>query len=340
MRFDRLEIPDPEVDGITGATAVVPDGHTVQSGFVWMPTFSMQANLYLQVTEPATGATSYVLPTQQFCWPMQPMPGMQPGGNWLGSMLLPPPRNPVECVQWFYLPGPLQHLRMARLVGVEELPGYATEVGRGVPPQMTVRATRLRYAYSWGGGAWEEDVYLNLTYDQPNGWTAIWWCSAYALRAPGGTLDERTALLLVPMLSLRLTLDWSAMLDHAQSRFRQEVRRQQTNPGPGGAIWAPMQPLGEVWRQKQGEIREGHRVLWNVKQAAHDRQNLAFRAMVPGLHTYVDPFDSRPVELPNEAVTYWTCKEGKIIASEEFSFDPPEGITDEWRPMSRYAPPA
>lgn len=69
-----------------------------------------------------------------------------------------------------------------------------------------------------------------------------------------------------------------------------------------------------------------------------EREIRALREAVPGLDTYLDPFDSHPVELPSGAVTYWTNPEGRIVSSEEFSFGRPAGLDEEWRQMRRRAP--
>jgi hypothetical protein len=329
MNFDRVTIRDPEADGMEGASLLVPEGWTTEGGFVWTPTLSMQATLPLRVSDPLTGASASTLSVQQFIWPMQAMPvPMQPGSNWLGSILLPPPESPAECVQRVYVPGPLQHLQGARLVGWADMPEVAAEAARDVP-QRTVHATRLRYAFDWGGRPWEEDVYLSVTFDQPNGWTASWWCNAHALRAPAGMLDGMAPLLSVPMLSLRVSLDWSALLEHARGRFREALRSQQSDPGRRGLILPPEQPLDSAWRRQLAEIREAHRGAWGLWEASQDRQGAALGRVVGGLETYVDPLESRPAQLPPAEPAYWVGPGGRIVASA----GPPAGGAAEWRLM-------
>jgi hypothetical protein len=329
LRLNPVTIRDPAVNGIEGATLLVPDGWALEGGFFWMPLFSMQANLLIRVTDPGTGASVESLPAQQFCWPMQPMPGpVQPGSNWMGSVMLPPPRDAAEFVQTCYLPGPLPHLQSAQLVRVEDLPRYAAEVARAAPPQMTVRAQRLRYAYQAQGRAWEEDVYATLTYDRPNGYTAMWWCNAHAMRAPDGALDRMTPMLSVPIQSVRLTLDWSAMVEHVRGLFRRGLRQEQ----------ADLQRLGQQWAQHREQIRQMHRQLWEERQASLERQHFAFREVLGGVETYSHPFEARTVELPAGYANQWANAHGQIILTNDPTFDPNVGNTVEYRPMGRYTP--
>ena len=204
------------MNNIEGASLLVPDGWRVEGRFVWMPLYSMQANLLIRVSDPRTGAAVEWLPAQQFIWPMQQMPGqLQVGSNWNGSGLFPPARTAAEFVQTVYLPSALRHLQGARLVKIEDLHRLSEMATRPAGQGMTVRATRLRYAYQAGGRAWEEDVYLTLTFGQPNV-VMLWWGSAYSMRAPAGQLDRMAPVMLVPVQSLRTTFDWSAMLEYVR----------------------------------------------------------------------------------------------------------------------------
>ncbi len=328
MLFNKVEIRDPAVNNIVGATVLVPDDWRLDGGFVWMPLFSMQANLLVRVSDPHTGAGVETLPSQQFCWPLQPMPMMQPGANWMGSVMLPPPQSPVEFLQMFYLPGPLRHLQSARLVRGDDMPQLAREVARSIPPDITPRVARLRYAYEYGGGAWEEDIYLTLTFAQPNGWTAMWWCSGNAMRAPAGQLDRTTRVLLSSLNSLRLTFEWSAMLDYVKHLYRQNLRGWQED----------IRQLGQMYLQYFHEAQRMHQQVWQERQASQDRQNFAFREALGGVETFYDPYEARSVELPVGYQAHWVNNKGQILVHDDPTFDPRPGSTEDWRDMRRYQP--
>lgn len=328
MRFNKRPIYDPAVGNMEGATLLVPDGWMMEGGFVWNPNLSMQASLLLRVSDGRGGAAE-TLPSQQFVWPMQQMGlGIQPGANWMGSILLPPPRDPVQVVWETYVPGPLQHLRNARPTRVDNMPQLAAEFARTIPSGLNVQASRIRWEYGYSGQNWEEDVYLVTTFGQNNGYTLMWWTNAHTLRAPAGQLDRLTPLLSVPMQSLRLSLDWSAMLEYVRGLFRQGMAQEIANT----------QRLGQIATQHREEIRQMHQQTWQEQQAAQDRQNFARREILGGIETYTDPFTSRPVEVPTGYSNCWVNTQGDVIASETSGFDPRPGSADDWRPMPRYSP--
>lgn len=328
MLFNTVEIRDPAVNNIVGATLLVPEGWRLEGGFAWMPLFSMQANLLIRVSDPQSGTAAEILPSQQFCWPMQPMPMMQPGANWMGSVMLPPPQSPVACLQSFYFPGLLAHLRSARLVTGEDVPRLAQEAARTMPPNLTPRVTRLRYTYPGGGRTWEEDIYLTTTFAQPDGWTAMWWCSAVAMRAPAGELDERQRLLLSILNSVRLTFEWSAMLEYVKRLFRQNMHGWQED----------IRQLGQLYLQHFHQAQQMHQQVWQERQVSQDRQNFAFREALGGVETFVDPYTARPVELPVGYQVHWVNQKGQILVHDDPGFDPRSGSTEDWRDMRRYQP--
>jgi hypothetical protein len=328
LKLDRVAVRDRAVRDIDGAHLLVPEGWRVEGGFAWMPLYSMQANLLLRVSDPRTGAAVEWLPAQQFIWPTQPMPGpVQPWSNWNGSVMLPPPSTAAEFVQAFYLPGPLRHLQGARLVGAEELPRVAAESARAAGAGATARAARLRYAYQAAGRAWEEDVHLTLTFGQPSV-VMMWWCQAYAMRAPAGELDRLTPVLSIPVQSLQLTADWSATLEAVRHLFRQGVRQQM----------ADTQRLGELAAQYREEARRQQQQVSDERLASQDRQHHAVREALGGVETYIDPFDARAVQLPQGYRDCWVNAQGQVILSNDVLFDPRQGSTRDWRRMGRWSP--
>ncbi|HYE21201.1 MAG TPA: hypothetical protein VEA69_22335 [Tepidisphaeraceae bacterium] len=335
LTFTKVSVRDPMVNDIVGATLLVPEGWRVEGGFQWMPLTSMQATLLLRVSDPATGASSETLPAGQFVW-AAPNIGVQlrPGGNWLGSTMFPPPRGPAEFVQEVLMPGPLARLRGARLVGVQDLPKVAAEFARAnnaAAGGLTVRSARLRYAYADPQDrrrAWEEDVWVTLTFGQPKGGVTFWYSGAYATRAPAGELDRLTPVLTVPASSTRVTLEWSGMLDLCRQMFQANVR---------GQI-ADTARLGELYRQHREEIAQKHRQVYEERQAAQDRQNFARREVLGGVETYKDPYGARPVELPAGYRDYWVNDKGQYVLSADPAFDPRQGSTHEWRRMERAGP--
>ncbi|HEX8708618.1 MAG TPA: hypothetical protein VF723_10285 [Pyrinomonadaceae bacterium] len=339
MKFQKKTIRDPAVMNIDGATLLLPEGWKGDGGFVWDPQSSTQANLLIRVSEPNIGAVYESLPSQQFSWLLEPsFSSLPPGSNWLGATVFPPPRDAAECVQVAFMSGALQHLRGAYLVQAEDLPGYTAELGRNISP-TTVQTARLRYAFDVGGGPYEEDVYVVMAFFQQLGPVSQWWCGGSSMRAPAGELDRLRPLLSVPMLSLRRTFDWSALLDFAQVEFQLNIKKQQAlmTPSKKGQILANFQTPAGMWAERQDEIRRKHKPTWEMRLPASERENSALAQIIGGLTSYVNPFDSRRVELPSEYSAYWMSKEGHVVGSNDAAFDPSAGSTAEWKKMSPYA---
>jgi hypothetical protein len=326
MRFNRVAIHDPEVNNIEGASLLVPEGWTVGGGFRWNPDFSQQADLLIQVNDPRTGAGVMTLPSQQFVWTTQQLE-MPVWSNWLGSVLLPPARDAIEFLKAIYLPGPLQHLGGTRIVGVEDVPRAAAEIARIAGPTCTVRVTRVRHAYEWGGRAWEEEVTINLVYEPPNA-AMRWWGYGTAMRAPAGELDRMRPVLSVPLQSIRYTLEWEAALTYVRRLFQQRMVSIVKNTGE----------LGRLMREHAAQISEMHRQVWEDRQASQDRQSFALREVLGGIETYKNPYDSHTVEVPAGYDYQWIKRDGSVFQTSNPQDNPGHGTNEEWQLMDRYRP--
>ena len=326
--FNRVAIRDPEVDNIEGATLLLPEGWQLEGGFVWTPLFSVQANLLVRASDPRTGAAVETLPTQYYVWPSQMAVQMQTGTNYLGSVLMPPPANPVEFVQRIYMQGPLQHLRGARLDGVEDMPQLAAELARSQGTGRTVYVSRLRYSYQFDGRAWEEDVYPTVIFEPADGMIVMWYGMGTTMRAPAGELERLRPLLSVIAPSIRYTLDWSATLEKVKQMYQQNRANQQQRT----------REWGQMLTQYREEMRRAHQQVYEERMASQDRLSFARREVIGGVETYVDPFGSRAVELPSGYSYNWVNDQGQVILTNEPGFDPRIGDTRNWENMPRYRP--
>lgn len=329
MKFNNVTIRDPAVNNIPGSTLLVPDGWTLEGGYVWMPLFYIQANLLIRVSDPATGAAVETLPFQQYVWlTQQQFTGMQIGQNYLGSVFLPPPQHPAEFVQGVWMQGPLRHLWGARLERTDDLPQYAAEIARAQGGGQAVWAARLRYTYQYGGRGWEEDVYVTLVFNQSPSVVKFWYGLGHTMRAPAGMLDRMTPQMAVPIQSLRETLEWSAMLEYVRGLYQQNRREMLADQ-----VWR-----NQLWVQHREQMRQAHQQVFEQRQASQDRINFTRREILGGIETYVNPFESRTLELPPGYSRYWVSNKGQVICSNDQMFDPRSDNTQEWRDMQRYRP--
>lgn len=325
IRLRRLEVRDPAAQGLVGATILVPEGSRFEGGFHWMPTLSMQAMFLGRVADPTSGAEARWLPGQQFAWPLQNLGlPLTVGSNWNGSVLRPPPRDPVDfCL------GVLAHvthpeLTQARVVAVEDRPQVAAETARRAPPQMTVRSSRVRFA----GPGWDEDVHLTLTFSPPDGWSVLWWCGGHSVRAPSGRLDELAPLLTATVRSLTLTPDWLAHLELAR-KLNAAGRRHEI---------AATQQFGEQLAAYRREAAARQEQVWADRLASQERQRTGMREILGGVETYRDPFEGRPVELPVGYAAVWATRDGYVLSNDP-SFDPRAGSTEDYRRVPSVSDP-
>ena len=318
IRLNKLSVRDPAVGNIEGATLLVPEGWRLEGGFQWMPLFSQQVTFLARVLDPASGGQVTWAPAQQFNWPMQDLGlPLQPGSNWNGSVLLPPPRDPVEFCMNILVPHTHPQLRGARVVKVEDLPKFAAEMARQGPAQNVVRCARIRFAY----GEWEEDVYTILTFAPMNGWQAMWWCGGYSLRARAGELDRMTPILSVPVHSLSFTPDWNASLEFVR-KLNSEGRRLDQ---------IATQELKQRMQRYREESRAQQQQIWEERQSQQARQNFALRETIGGIDTWRDPFEGRTVELPHGYGAVWASRDGSYVLSADPSYDPRPGSAQEFR---------
>jgi len=73
------------------------------------------------------------------------------------------------------------------------------------------------------------------------------------------------------------------------------------------------------------------------RAASDERRNFEFRENLGAVQTYVNPYDNgRIIELSSQYRFYWVSRNGQITGSDDPSFDPRVGSTDEWTQMPRY----
>jgi len=326
--FNREAVRDPHVNNIEGATLLLPEDWRLEGGFVWMPFFSLQANLLVRAYDPQSEACVQILPMQHYVWTQQTAVPMQIGQNWLGSVFMPPPQSPVEFVQNVFMQGPLQHLRGARLEGVEGMPRLAAELAREQGTGQTVYVTRLRYAYEFGSRWWEEEVNVTLTFEPSDGMLTMWYGAGNSMRAPAGELERMRPLLDVPVQTLRFTPDWSAALHYARKMYQQGRAAEMQRVGEWGRLLA----------QHRDEMRRVNQQAYDERQASQDRISFARREVLGGVETYLNPFESRTVELPSGYRHNWVSDDGQVICTNEEMFNPQSGDRRTWQEMARYRP--
>ncbi len=116
MKYVRTSVKDPGINNIEAVSFLIPAGWKTEGGIRWYPNNSILACLELSITDPETGATIQVLPSQNFTWLTQPIVSMPPGSNYLGNIVMQPTREVPQFIRTYYFPRELRRLQNARLV--------------------------------------------------------------------------------------------------------------------------------------------------------------------------------------------------------------------------------
>ena len=85
-------------------------------------------------------------------------------------------------------------------------------------------------------------------------------------------------------------------------------------------------------------MRRVNQQAYDERQASQDRISFARREVLGGIETYVNPFESRTVELPSGYRHNWVSDDGQVICTNEEMFNPQAGDRRTWQDMARYKP--
>ncbi len=330
LRLKRLSIKDPGINNIEAVSFLVPEGWRHEGGVVWMHSYSILANLLMKITDPATGAQIEFLPMQNFTWIENPVFPMQNFSNYMGNIVHPPIRDAGEFVRAMYSPQALPHLRGAQQVAVERLHGIEKQYAQAVQQapaggQASVYSGKVRYEYQRDGKAWEEDIFLFLSYYSGQGMT-IWSVGqAYAFRAPkdAGGLDKFAPVMTTVVNTSRVSQDWFSGYMYVSQLFRNNQ----------------MQSIRDATRLSQmiSQNAEESRKMWSEvyaqRNASQDRINREFGEYIRGVETYSNPYESREVQLPAGYRDAWVNAQGEYLLVGPGGHDPNVGSTVEWRRM-------
>ncbi len=322
LKFRRVAIHDPGIGNREAVSFLVPAGWSVSGGITWLPNYSILANLLLEIRDPQSGATIQFLPVQNFTWLRQTVVPMAPGTNYLGNVVWAPIGDVPQFIRTFYSSAALSHLRDARQVSVEALPGVAAAVAHASQASNAV-AARVRYAYTRDGRPWTEDVFVTLVYyTTPMG--TIWSVdTAYALRAPQDRFAQLEPVMLATVSSKHISLDWFGAYRYVQKLFQNRMRQSIAN---AAAISATVTRNSE-------EIRRMYAHSYREASASWDRINRQFSESIRGVETYDDPYKDHPVELPSGYQDAWVNANGDYLLSNNANFDPNVGDNVEWTRM-------
>ncbi|MEP7355186.1 MAG: hypothetical protein ABI824_18300 [Acidobacteriota bacterium] len=90
----------------------------------------------------------------------------------------------------------------------------------------------------------------------------------------------------------------------------------------------------EAARQYRDWSAKNWQGVVDARGASQDKNNTGFREAIGGVQTYANPYDSgAPVELPTTFTHYWVNAQGTYAGTDDPSFNPNVGSTENWKPM-------
>jgi hypothetical protein len=97
--------------------------------------------------------------------------------------------------------------------------------------------------------------------------------------------------------------------------------------------------LGQRFHEVNDHTQRQWQEVTNERWASDERRNFEFRENLGAVQTYTNPYDNhRSVELSTQYRFYWVNRRGEIVGSDDPSYDPRTGSTDEWTQMPRFGP--
>ncbi len=324
LKFTRFAVKDEMCNNEEAFSVLVPEGWKREGKVDWDPNTAIEATLELKINDPNSGAQIQLLPIQQYIFIPNPMMPMQPGQNYMGSIIAEPITDLPQYVKSVFAPQILTQLQDARVTAQEDLPKVAQATEKVYGNQSKAKAGRIRYSYLVNGQPWEEDVYLTLVYTQTDALTI--WCSytAASIRAPKGTLDKLSPLLTSVLHTLRLTSDWYCDLMYVRDLFNKRMM-------------IGIQDAAAISQTTTANAEEIHRMFadsYKTAQESEDRISQSWSETILGVNTYSNPYDSHSVELPSGYNDAWVNPKGEYILSNQGGFDPNVGSVSEWKRMN------
>ena len=326
VRFSRQAVFDPAAGNVAALVFLLPDGWQAQGGIQWLPEWARVAHLATTIFDPSRGITIDWLPIQDFIWFQAPAGLSAPiGGNYQGKAYVPPITDPSQFVAQFWMPTVLGHLQGATLVGGVQVPSVAREFAAGFGGPAEAYAYRLRYEFSQGGQAWQEDIFFALLYTGSQGITSWYVNFAYTIRAPKGVIDQNIGVISTIIASRVTTPEWEGIYRLVQQLFTQGVRQQM----------ADTEAFGRTLAQHRAESAALQAQVAAERQASQDRIADLRGQALQGIETYVDPFSQTLVQLPLGWNEYWVNPRGEYLTSDTPGFDPNQFDNAGWQRLQR-----
>jgi hypothetical protein len=338
LHLRKHSVVDTQGIGIEAFSLLVPVDWEVQGGIYWkLDNPGMPAVTHLTASNPDGVEAFEILPNQAMFWSNDPMlrSSFPIGSHYLGSEVRPV-AEPLTALTDIVLPRFRIEAAELTVVSQTPLPELARAMGAGQPQEGVVTfadAGSIRITYTRNAVAMEERIIAvveGFTYAIPTMQGMVQntnWAVDYifCFRAAKGKLDAHAGLFKAIVDSIRVNPQW-------YNRYQQTI---------GHLVQAKIQQInsvGELSRiisRTSDEISDSMMASYQERQAVYDRIGENFSEYIRGTEHYVDPIESREVELPGGYDRVWTSPGGGYILTDDPDYDPNIGSNRDWVEIER-----
>lgn len=303
---------------------LVPKDWTFSGGLAWdFAKIPPDAKIAYTVSSPDGNSVFEKTAPMTYLWSQDPnmnytyaqagTPVMQTMGaaEYLQNFYIPRARSAVsglKAVETQPLPGLAQHMLA---LGNMQLNIFHQISPPKSPMESRAESARVKVEYTWQGRQMVEDFTCTISYiiaysATMYGQSALvnWVAQVESFRAPADEMAGKIRLFQTMIFSRVDNPVWTVNnIRLAAVINREQLRHQQ-------AIFARLQQI----RQTQSEISD---MIWDTYQnrsKAQDRMFESYSQAFRGVETYVDPVNSRNVELPSGFGNVWTNGSDYILS--------------------------
>jgi hypothetical protein len=339
IRLKTFKCVDKQGIGVEAFRMLIPSEWQFEGGIQWvMDNPAMPAVAAFRVTNPKGTEELEVFPNQMFFWTNNQMllATFPVGSRYFGSEVRPP-AAPTDFLQNVLIPRFRGNVVNLRVVETKQLPDLARQLGAGMQAQPGVSTSadggNVKIEYQRDGRWMEETIYTvveSFTFPIQTMYGVVAntnWVGDYifSFKSEKGKLDASSKIFQTMVSSFQLNPQWFSKYSQlTEYLIRNQIQQIQT--------------IGQISRiisQTSDEISDMIMKSYEDRQATYDRISTEFSQMIRGVEEYYDPVDQKPVELPSGYTGAWTNSLGEYILSDDSSFDPNIGSSQNWQRMER-----
>jgi len=339
IRFKTFRYIDKQGIGIEAFRILMPVEWQFEGGIRWvLDNPGMPAVASFKVRNPNGLEEFEVFPNQAFFWTNNPLTiSLFPIGSRYFGNEVRPPAGALEALKTIVIQRFRQNVNNLRIVNEKHLPDLAKALGASAQSQPGVSTSsdgaKIRIEYDENGIAIEEEIYAvvelisfpiqTMTGIKNN---IIWFVDyIFSFKAKKGELDDKAKLLQTIAFSFQLNPQWFNKYNQVIEYLAQRQIQQIQSIGH----------LSRIISQTSNEISDMMMDSYYRRQAVNDEISKNFSQYIRGVDEYYDPIEKKEVELPSGYRNAWTNSLGEYILTDDLSFNPNIGSTQNWQKMGK-----